>query len=229
MSSQNLDGHKQSILDTARALVNNRVLSLSGHGNISARIPDTDTILLTGGGSLANLNAENLTLLTLDGEVVDGRLEAVANEIVRMHTEVYKARSDVGAVIHTHSPYATAFAVANKPLPSTYEAMARLDIWEPVPVAAYAPRGSAESVQNIVDAIRPETKAVLLGNHGVLAFAADARQAVGVCVAIEEGAQLTVLASAIGKATPFSPAMVAAARQRRDEFQRRGAVTATGR
>lgn len=225
-SVSDLTPHKQSVLDAARALVNSGILSLSGHGNISVRIPNTDTILLTGGGSLTRLEAHNLTHLTLDGALLEGRLEPVANEIVRMHTEVYRTRANVGCVIHTHSPYATAFAVANVPLPSSYEAMARLDIWEDVPVAAYAPRGSEESVRNIVAAIGPETKAVLLGNHGVLAFAEDARAAVGVCVALEEAAMLEILASGIGGAKPFSLQMVAAARRRRDEFARLGTVRA---
>jgi len=83
-----------------------------------------------------------LGLLDLDGRVIEGQINPVTHEIVHMHTAVYKRRADVGAVIHTHSPYSTSFAVANRPLEVFSEALARFGIDEPIPVAAYAPPDS---------------------------------------------------------------------------------------
>src|SRR5205807_8796291 len=126
------------------------VLSASGHGNWSARIPGTDRIVMTG-SSLGGLRPEEMAILSLDGEIVEGGLVSSTAEIIRMHTQIYRERPEVGSVVHTHSPWATAFAVAGRPLECFSEALARLGTVEPVPVAGYAPRGSDQAITNIVE------------------------------------------------------------------------------
>src|SRR6516225_5042459 len=113
----------QSIISAAEALVKAGVLSNSLHGNISVRIPGTSSIALTGRASLSSFAEDELAVLDLDGNVLRGRLEPTAHEIVHMHTTPYKMRPDVGCVIHTHSPYATTYAIASKPLECISEAM----------------------------------------------------------------------------------------------------------
>ena len=215
---------RESVLAAARVIVAAETVSRSGHGNISARIPGTDRIVLTAGGGITDLRHEDLALLTLDGEVLEGRMEPAAAEIVRMHTEVYRRRPDVAGVIHTHAPFVTTYAVANRPLECIYEGMARFDIVDPVPVAAYAPRGSEESVSNIVAAIDERAKAVLLQNHGVLAFAADPMAAARVLTVLEEAAELGIYATNLGQPTTISAHMAAYAQRRAQEFAARGTV-----
>ena len=70
--------------------------------------------------------------------------------------------------IHTHSPYATAYAVAHRPIGCWTEALAMFGLPSGVPVAGYGPRGSDEAVANIRSAVVPGVPAVLLANHGVL-------------------------------------------------------------
>src|SRR5712692_4655289 len=156
----------QSIIRAAETLVKAGVLSSSLHGNISVRIPGTGTIVLTGRASLAAFDEAELAVLDLDGNVLKGKLEPTAHEIVHMHTTPYKLRKDVGSVIHTHSPYSTTYAVASKPMECISEAMSRQEMTEPVPVARYAPRGSREAVENIAGVITDRTKGILLENHG---------------------------------------------------------------
>src|SRR4029453_10546051 len=141
------------------------------------------------------------------GEPVEGAIEPVAREIVGMHACVYRERDDVNAVIHTHSPRATSFALAHKPLPVVYEAFLRFGIVEEIPVAEWAPRGSPEAVANIVAQRRQHTTtpAVLLGNHGLLAFGHDALAAAQLIVIMEEAAALLLDADALGGAKPFPP------------------------
>lgn len=211
----------RSIIESARVLVATGGLSRSGHGNISARIGGSDRILLTAVGAITDLREEHLALLTLDGEVIEGRLDPAAAEITRMHTEVYRKRPDVGGVIHTHAPFVTAYAVANRPIECIYEGMARFDIVDPVPVAGYAPRGSEESVSNIVDAVTDTSKAVLLQNHGILTFAADPVAAARVLTVLEEAAQLGIYAASLGEPTTISAHMAAYAQRRAAEFAHR--------
>ena len=222
VSPQETTRYRQSIVDAAHGLVQARVLSPSLHGNMSARLPGTDTILLTSGSSLAELHPDDLALLTLDGQVVEGHINPVTHEIVHMHTAVYRQRPDVGGVIHTHSPYSTSFAVANRPLELFSEALARFGVEEAIPVAAYAPRGSRESVTNIVDVIGPKTKAVLLQNHGILTFATDPVAAARVLTVLEEAAELGIYATNLGRPTTISAHMAAYAQRRAQEFAARG-------
>ena len=93
-----------------------------------------------------------------------------------------------------------------------------------VPLAAYGPRGSRESVDNIAKAIETHTNigGVLLANHGVLAFGADPMSAARANIIIEEAAILGINAGAIGKAEPIPANMVAYTQRRRDEFASAG-------
>src|SRR6185312_11674923 len=177
---------KSRIIEAGRRLVQGGVLSRSLHGNISIRLSDGQHFILTGGGTLDNLTPSDLAVLDLDGTVVDGNLGPASAEIIHMHGEVYKKRSDVGSVIHTHSPHVTAFALAGKPIEPAYEALVRFDFTEAVPVAKYGPRGSSRSVTNIIDVVGPRTKCVLLENHGLLAFDADIEKVVHSIFVLEE-------------------------------------------
>ena len=214
----------QAIIESAQTLIRSNVLSPSLHGNISVRIPGTDTIVLTGGGSLATLSESDLAVLDLDGNVLQGHLEPVAHEIVHMHTTPYKMRRDLGSVIHTHSPYSTSYAVASKPLECISEAMSRFDIVDAVPVAKYGPRGSKESVENIASVMTDRTSAVLLENHGILAMGRDASAATRVVIVLEESAFLGIHAAALGGARPIPAHMLHASSQRAAEFQQMGTL-----
>ena len=117
-----------------------------------------------------------------------------------MHTAMYQDSDDVGCVVHTHSPYATAFAVANRPIDCWIEALAMFGLADGVPVAGYGPRGSDQAVANIRAAVRPGVPAVLLANHGVLVFHRTPDLAVLVGGIVEEAAQAAINASAVGGA-----------------------------
>jgi L-fuculose-phosphate aldolase len=196
---------REQLVQAARMLFQSEVMSHSGHGNMSFRLPETEQMLLTSGGTISNLTSEQLTVVTFDGEVIKGNLETVTREIVGMHSCVYRARRDVNSVIHTHSPHITSFALAHKPLPCAYEALLRFGVTEDIPVADWAPRGSQESVANIVKQIEqhPTIPAVLLGNHGLLAFGYDALYAAMVIISMEEAAELTLEARMLGGENPL--------------------------
>ncbi|HWH78261.1 MAG TPA: class II aldolase/adducin family protein [Candidatus Binatus sp.] len=215
---------RQAVIDSANFLVRIGAISMSHHGNFSVRVPGTDTILLTATSSFDNLKPENLALLDLDGKLIEGEINPTNAEIVHMHAIVYKERSETGAVVHTHSTYATSFALASRALGCSYEALVRNDMAAGVPLAKYGPRGSKESVSNIADALKTanSTKAVLLENHGVLAFGADPAAAARANLIVEEAAQMAIFAEVLGGAKAIPPEMLKATVGRRDEFARAG-------
>jgi L-ribulose-5-phosphate 4-epimerase len=221
-----LDELRRELVDTARRVTASGVLSLSGHGNLSLRVPGREEILFTAGGSLRDLSPEQVVHLRLDGELLEGEAAPMANAVIHMHTAVYQELGDVNCVLHTHSPWATAFAVANRAIDCWTEAMAIFGLGGGVPVAAYGPRGSEVAVANIREVLAPERRAVLLANHGVLAFHRTAAETVGVNVVLEETAQSAIYAGSLGGPTIIPPHMIDASRARAEDFVARGPARA---
>lgn len=222
----NVDDLRRELLETAQRVTASGVLSLSGHGNLSLRVPGRDEILFTAGGSLRDLPPHAIVRLGLDGELLEGEVAPTANAVIHMHTAVYQELDDVNCVLHTHSPWATAFAVANRAIECWTEAMAIFGLGEGVPVAAYGPRGSEVAVANIREVLAPSRRAVLLANHGILAFHQTAAETVGVNVVLEETAQSAIYAGALGGATVIPPQMIEASRARAEDFAARGPARA---
>ena len=183
---------REQVVRAAHAIIKIGAVSRSGHGNISLRIPNTNTMLLTSVMNLEDLTVEMLPLVTFDGRVIDGQLDPVSAEIVGMHAVVYETNDGMGSVVHTHAPYATTYAVADRPIECWYEGLARFNLTDPILVARYGPRGSAESISNIAAVINERSRAVLLQNHGVLTFEHDLAGAVRVLTVLEEAAELGI-------------------------------------
>lgn len=217
-----LDQLRLDLLAAARQVSGSGLLSLSGHGNLSLRVPGRDEMLFTSGGSLRDLGPEAVVRIGLDGTLLEGDLHPMAGAVVHMHTAVYQDLDDVGCVLHTHSPYATAFAVANRPVECWSEAMAIFGLGDGVPVAAYGPRGSEVAVAHIRAALAPRRRALLLANHGVLAFHRTAAEALQVNMVLEETAQVAIYAGAAGGPVPIPPDMIDASHDRAAEFAARG-------
>lgn len=201
----------EGLVAVAERLFAAGVMSHSGHANLSARLSG-DRFLLTP-GFVTGLRADQVAVVGMDGRAI-GQMVAASTEIVNMHGVVYRARPDVGAVLHTHSPAATAFAVAHRPLPCRTETMLRFGQAEEVPVVPWGPRGSDVSVRGIAGLLdaRPTTSAVLLANHGLLVFGADPRQAADLLIAIEESAEAELAARILGGAVDFPAGALEAVR-----------------
>jgi L-ribulose-5-phosphate 4-epimerase len=210
---------RQAILTNAELLVRTGVLSHSSHGNSSVRLPD-NSMLITGVSSLLGQSPETLARLDLDGNLLEGNLASTSAEIIGMHAIVYKLRPDVGAVIHTHSPMVSTYAMAHQPLPIHYEGLLRQGVSEDIPVAAWGPRGSRESIEHIENTLKehPDAPAVLLANHGLLAFGKDQSRAAHLIISLEEAAEMMLLAERIGGSKPFPPGALQQVRDRLRAF-----------
>lgn len=210
----------KDVLDIAQTLIARGILSKSLHGNISVRLDDGERILMSG-SSLVGLSEDSLVLLDAEGTVLSGEVAPTEHEIIRMHTAIYREQSDVGSIIHTHSPFATSYAIAGKHMPLVSESLARWGVTHPIPVAKWAPRGSDAAVDYILEAVRngQNPPAVLLQSHGVLAWGRGANEALRRTIAIEENAQLAVTAAGLGGALEITPEMAKSASARKEAFQ----------
>ena len=214
------------VVDVARRVVSSGAISANGHGNVSLRVPGSDEMYFTAGPSLRDHPASAVVRLGLDGTLREGDLPPIQGAVVAMHTAMYADRADVGCVIHTHSPYATAYAVARRPIECWVEALAMFGLPNGVPVAGYGPRGSEQAIAHIREAVRPGTPAVLLANHGVLVFHRTPELAIMVGGIVEEAAQASINAARIGGPVVVPEDMRAAALQRAMAYEDAGTVHA---
>ena len=215
-----------AMLDAAARVVAGGAISANGHGNVSLRVPGAEEMYYTAAPSLRGLGPDGIVRVALDGTLLEGNLPPIQGAVVAMHTAMYRDRPDVGCVVHTHSPYATAFAVANRPIGCWIEALAMFGLADGVPVAAYGPRGSEQAVANIRAAIRPGVPAVLLANHGVLVFQRTPDLAILVGGVVEEAAQAAINAVALGGPVEIASDLRAAALQRAMAFDAAGTKSA---
>jgi L-fuculose-phosphate aldolase len=160
-------------------------------GNISARLDDRVAITPTG-GVLAEMQPEHVTVVDLEGDVLDGALAPTSE--IDLHLGVYN-RFGAGSVVHTHAPMATALSCVLDELPCVHYEM--LLLGGTVRVAPYATFGTPELARSVVDALEGRT-AALMANHGAVTHGPDVAAAVRATELLEWAATVYWNAHAIG-------------------------------
>jgi len=175
-------------------------------GNVSARDPGTDYVVIKPSGvRYEDLRPEHMVVVDMEGKVVEGKLKFSSD--TASHLYIYRHRSDVNGVVHTHSAYATAFAALGKPIPVYLTAMAD-EFGGPIPCGGFALIGGEDIGQIVVESIG-DSPAVLLKNHGVFTIGKTAEAAVKVAVMTEDVARTVWLALQIGQPDEIPPEPVA--------------------
>jgi L-fuculose-phosphate aldolase len=166
-------------------------------GNVSAR--DGDRIAVTPtGGVLAELTAEQIAVVDLDGSLVEGSLAPTSE--IGLHLGVYE-RYGAGAVVHTHAPVATALSAVLDELPCVHYEM--LGLGGSVRVAPYRTFGTPELHDAVLDALEGRT-AALMANHGAIAYGGDLAAAVEGTHLLEWACTVYWRAAAIGRPRALS-------------------------
>jgi L-ribulose-5-phosphate 4-epimerase len=192
-----LDQLRSAVLATARQMVADGLAHGAG-GNISALDRRSGLVAITPTAiEYERMTADDIVIVDIHGKVVEGRWKPTSE--TPLHTIFYRSRPDIGAVVHTHAPYASAFAVSNETIPMVVTEAA-LCIGAPIPVAPYRRPGSEALAQAVLDAMG-DGVAVLMAQHGLLTVGPDLRRAYETTLAAEASARLTLLARAMG-ATP---------------------------
>jgi L-ribulose-5-phosphate 4-epimerase len=186
---------KEQVIRTARVMFESGLIK-STFGVVSVRIPNTNYVIITPSGfSKAQVATENLCIVDFDGKLIQGKFRPSSE--TSMHVYIHKRLHDANAVLHTHSPATTAFAIAQKEIPcvSTEQGFTfgtRIPL-----VAEYFCPGTQDTskLESIVTALR-KTKAALLRNHGVIIIGCDLEEALDNAIVVEDIAT-TVLYSCI--------------------------------
>ena len=165
-------------------------------GNLSVYDREQDIMVITPTSvAYETITPEDMTAMRPDGQVLEGKYRPSSEW--RMHAAVYQEKPEVGAVIHTHSPYATAFAVNHSSIPVILIEMV-LFFGGDIPLAQFAIPGTWEVGQEAVKVLKERT-ACLLANHGVLAIGKDLEQAHLRAVYAEDAAKICSIAMTQGK------------------------------
>src|SRR3954469_9530323 len=188
--SMSLEAEREQVAAASRRLAAEGLV-LGTAGNVSARAGDLVAITPTG-AVLAELEPEQVTVVDLDGGVVDGGLEPTSE--IDLHLGVYR-RYETGAVAHTHAPMATAISCVLEELPCVHYQM--LLLGGPVRVAPYATFGTPELAESVLGALEGRT-AALMANHGAIAYGPGVDAAVEASLLLEWACTVYWRASLVG-------------------------------
>ena len=174
-------------------------------GNVSARVPGTELMVIKPSGvGYDELTPDNMVVLDLDGNLVDGDLSPSSD--TDAHAYVYRQMPEVGGVVHTHSTYASAWAARDEAIPCVLTGMAD-EFGGEIPVGPFALIGGDDIGKGIVATLTGHrSKAILMRNHGVFTIGKDARAAVKAAVLCEDVARTVHIARSLGPLVPIAQA-----------------------
>jgi L-ribulose-5-phosphate 4-epimerase len=186
----------------AQLPLNNLVAWTSG--NLSARDPETNLVVIKPSGiRFEHLTPQNMVVVDINGNVVEGDCKASSD--TTSHCCIYRNMPDVYGVVHTHSRYATAFAVVGRSIPCHTTAMGD-EFGGDIPCGGFALVGGEEIGNRVVETLRDSrSPSCLLVNHGVFAVGPSAEKAVKAAVMTEDNAATMFLAYQLGEPVPIPP------------------------
>jgi L-fuculose-phosphate aldolase len=190
------DAVRAEIVRIAR-LVSERGLAVGTSGNVGARLEDGRIAITPSTMAYGDLTPDDIVIVEPDGAPSAGRRRPSSE--LPLQLAVFRARPDIRAIVHTHSPYATTFAVARRPIPAVHYVMAQLVApgHDAVNVARYATFGTEALGRSAVAALGDDA-AVLLASHGAIAVGTTLASAFERAERVEELAALTWRSEQIG-------------------------------
>ena len=175
-------------------------LVVAKEGNVSARIPGEEKIAITPSQIPYDImKLDDILIVGFDEKILLGKLKPSTE--TKMHIAVYKARIDVGGVIHAHSPFASALSCVGGRIPPLLDEQT-VFLGGDVGTAPYALAGSAELGANAAQALS-ERDGTMLSNHGTICCGKNLDDALRNAILVEKLAMIYITAKTIGEITPI--------------------------
>jgi L-ribulose-5-phosphate 4-epimerase len=163
-------------------------------GNMSIRDPETGLIAISPSGiPYPTVTAADIVIVNDRGEVVEGSRKPSSES--PLHTMIMRARADIRAIVHTHSHYSTVVSCIRPFLPPVLTETC-LVVGPKVPVTRYGLTGTPDFGESVLEVLAPDTKAVIIKNHGLICFADSFDTALGIAEVVEESAKVYIHALA---------------------------------
>ena len=191
--SVSLDEAGEGILQAGRRMYDRGYVA-ANDGNISVRLSDERLLVTPSGLSKGFLRQSDLVVTDMQGERISGKLKPTSE--IKMHLKAYELREDVGAVVHAHPPYATAFAVAGIPLSGCILPEVIVSLGS-IPLASYG-TPSTEEIPRSIESVVIKSDAFLLKNHGVMTVGPDVLNAYHKLETVEHFAKISFIARHLG-------------------------------
>jgi L-fuculose-phosphate aldolase len=169
-------------------------------GNHSYRLSEDRVLCTPSLISKGNLKPDDMCIVDMEGKQISGKRKRTSE--ILLHLAIFKERADVKAVIHSHPPHATAFAIADIDLPTCIHPEAEVFLG-PVKTAKYVTPGD----NRLPDSIKPfikESNTILLGNHGVVCYGPDLEDAYYKLEIVDAYARILLLTKQLGSVRPLS-------------------------
>ena len=154
-------------------------LNRGSTGNLSVRIGDK-WLVTPSGIAAQELSPQSMVLMSFNGEALG---PGKPSSEWRFHRDILVSRADIGAIVHTHSRFATAFSCLHREIPA-FHYMIAIAGGDTIRCAPYALFGTQELSDHAINALR-DRKACLLGNHGLIALGTDLKRATAVAIEVE--------------------------------------------
>jgi len=196
---QNEHKLKELICEIGRRLYA-KGFAAANDGNITVRLSDREFLCTPTMVSKGFLKPEDICKVDLEGKQLAGTKKRTSE--VLLHLAVYKQRPDVMACVHCHPPHATAFAVAQEPIPKCVLPEVEVFLGE-VPIARYETPGG----QKFADTVAPyvqDCNTIILANHGTLSFGPDLEKAYWNTEIIDAYCKILILARQLGRVNYFT-------------------------
>jgi L-ribulose-5-phosphate 4-epimerase len=175
-------------------------------GNISGRDPKTELVVIKPSGVMyADLSPDKMVVLDLNGNILEGNLKPSSDTAT--HLYIYRERQDVYGIVHTHSPFATAFAAVGKPIPPVLTSICD-EFGGEIPIGNFEPIGDEAIGKEVVHSIG-KSHVILMQNHGVFTIGKNPKEAVKAAVMVEDAARTVYYAMQLGDPISIPPEMVA--------------------
>lgn len=184
---------KKQIIDTARWLWEQKLV-VGTDGNLSVRLDDDRIMVTPSGLAKGRLSPDDLVLVDQNGKHLQGKNKASSE--LAMHLAVYRERPEITACVHSHAPFATAFAVAGVQLAEDVLPEVVVGIGG-IPLTDYAPPGT-DAVPKVLEPLLEHNNAFLLRNHGLLTIGRSLEEAYNRHETVEHYARIVHLARQLG-------------------------------
>src|SRR5438874_2453935 len=214
---------KEQICDIGRRIWE-RHFCAGNEGNHSYRLSENRVLCTPTGISKSQLKPEDICTVDMEGNQISGKRKRTSE--INLHLAIYKTRPEINAVIHSHPPHATAFAVAGVDLPTCIHPEAEVFLGA-VKTAKYVTPGDKRLGESILPYVK-DSNTILLQSHGVVCFSGDLEQAYYQLEIVDAYARILILAKQVGSIRPLDAPEMKELLELKERFGLKDARVAAG-